>query len=968
MTKIAGDQDLSFENLNKVSYIFLPKTVYPDGLYVIIRTVMYNCRLLSVFIFIAFILSPLASQNQKNGERVVRIGIFPFEPINFINDSGQAAGFHPDLIQEIAGQSGWKVRYVEGSWSQGLERLQSGEIDLMMSVARSAEREKSMDFGKEATMELWGQVFIPPGSTIRNINDLRDKTVGVMKNDISGINLIRTADSFGISFRIKEYATHHDVFTAVERGEVDAGAAPQHFGLRNREDYELAESLILYSPFSIYFTVKKGENTGLLEDVDRLLKEWKSDKDSIYFKAINRWLVGKELRQEMVPFWARIVLFLAIFLGILTVGSLLLMRQLIQSKAAEIRAGERRYRNLFDQIENIIIILDGEGTILQVNPFALSFLEKSWDELTGRNIRGLGILPSEIIDQYKRDTLQFDDVIAEIQPAGRKEFVRWTIKGIKDNPADSGALLCSGVQITAMMESESALKESQEQFTSFMNNLPAYAYLKNTRGDFLYYNTAIKALLHTDYELPAPRDILKNKEAREQVKMAEARILSGESEIETIEYEAVLGDESLQQRLRETIFAVHLPTGELRLGGIGFDVSETFAIEEQLNQARKMQAIGELAGGIAHDFNNQLSGIMGYADLLIRGIDDPQKERYSRKLVEGIERASETTKQLLNFSRKGTKESRSLHLNEVIIDMINLLSHSMEKTVRIHFDQKTDNDLIQGDPNQIQNALLNIAINARDAMRGEGDLYFTTQKITANDKMVALQGYAIKTGHYLKVSVEDTGSGMNRETQNKIFEPFFTTKKEGKGTGMGLAMVYSTLKDHDGSVTVQSTPGKGTVFSLYFPCSGDETAAVPYREKGGEYVETTGPYDIAIIDDEAMIRDFLSLSLRDKGHRVALFEGGKQAITAFKNSNVSFDLVILDMIMPGMDGPETYRELMKIRPELPVLLSSGYSRKEDLLELIKKPRILYLQKPYSITDLYEAIEKLMAECSGVKKI
>jgi signal transduction histidine kinase/ActR/RegA family two-component response regulator len=568
---------------------------------------------------------------------------------------------------------------------------------------------------------------------------------------------------------------------------------------------------------------------------------------------------------------------------------------------------------------------------------------------------------------YEKNSACFDDIITRVALKDRKESLRWSVKPMEDDGDHPAAVLCAGVRITDMIESESALRASQEQFTSFMNNLPAYAYVKDAKGEHHYSNAAVKALLHTRKERTFTSDFVKDEEGLQLIREANARLIAGETEVENIEYEGIMGDDNLEQRIRETIFPIHMASGEIRLGGIAFDISENYAIEEQLNQARKMQAIGELAGGIAHDFNNQLSGIMGYADLLVQGIDDPRKERYSRKLVEGIERASETTKQLLNFSRKGSKESHSIKLNEVIDDIINLLSHSMEKTVKIHFDQKTEDDLIQGDPNQIQNALLNIAINGRDAMQGMGELYFTTRKIKADDKMVALQGYAIKKGYYLKVSVEDTGSGMNRETQNKIFEPFFTTKGKGEGTGMGLAMVYSTLKDHDGNVTVQSTPGKGTVFNLYFPCSGEEPASDAEKQEAGEVGEAgtnTVPYNIAIVDDESMIRDFLSLSLREKGHRVALFEGGRQAVTAFKDSHVNFDLVILDMIMPGMDGPETYRELMKVRPELPVLLSSGYSRKEDLLELIKKPRVLYLQKPYSINDLYEAIDKLMDECAG----
>ena len=959
--KMTGSKRISRSDKLNVSFL---KTGTRGCLYATICSVMQIRKVIGLILFFSILLSPVFTQERTKDKELVRIGIFPYEPVNFIDDYGKASGINPELIQVIAEEAGWKVRYVEGSLEQGLERLQNGEIDLMLSVARSPEREKSMDFCEEYTIGHWSQVFMPPEKTAEDINDLQGLNIGITRADINDEALKETALSFGVEINITGYATHHEVFRAIENGEVDAGTAPQHFGIRNRGNYKLDGTQILFSPASLYIAAKKGENSHLLEEIDRTLKAWKAEKDSIYYRTVTSWMSIKPEEKDSVPLWVRVILALALFLGILTVVSLLLMHRIINSKTEAIRLGEARYKNLFNQIENIIIILDKDLHILQINPFGLSFLEKTEDEMIGKSIRSLNLLPDEAMNLYHLNSLQFVDMVSRIFIADKVEHIRWTIKPMEDTGDNRGSVLCEGVQITDLVESETALRESQDQFTSFMNNLPAYTYLKNTKGEHLYSNAATKALVHVRKEQYRTSDFQKGEEGLKLIQEANARLISGESEIETIEYEAILGDKNIHQRLRETIFPIHLPNGEIRLGGIAFDISETHAIQEQLNQARKMQAIGELAGGIAHDFNNQLSGIMGYADLLIRGIDDPEKERYAQKLVKGIERASETTKQLLNFSRKENRETRSIRVNEVINDMINLLSHSMEKTVTIHFDQQAENDLIQGDPNQIQNALLNIAINARDAMRGTGDLYFTTQIIKANDKMVALQGYAM-TGYYLRVSVEDTGKGMSRETQDKIFEPFFTTKDEGEGTGMGLAMVYSTLKDHDGNVTVQSTPGKGTVFSLYFPSAMDETVGDAQESEDGSYQNeaSSGPYNIAIIDDEYMIRDFLSLSLREKGHRVALFEGGKQAITAFTDSNVKFDLVILDMIMPGMDGPETYRELMKIKPELPVLLSSGYSRKEDLLNLIQKPRVLYLQKPYSITDLYAAIEKLMRECA-----
>ena len=218
-------------------------------------------------------------------------------------------------------------------------------------------------------------------------------------------------------------------------------------------------------------------------------------------------------------------------------------------------------------------------------------------------------------------------------------------------------LLCTGVRISERIEIEREMRETQEHFISFMENVPAYTYLKNTEDDFIYCNPAVKGLLDPPKENFTAKDILRDEESYALLNAAEARLISGEKEIETIEYETVLGDRQKPQRIRETIFPVHLADGGIHLGGIAFDISETHAIEEQLNQARKMQAIGELVGGIAHDFNNQLSGILGYAALLTKGMDDPEKEKYSQKLVQSIERASDTTRQLLNFSRKGTKEA-----------------------------------------------------------------------------------------------------------------------------------------------------------------------------------------------------------------------------------------------------------------------------------------------------------------------
>ena len=268
-----------------------------------------------------FLLSPVHSQQTVEKNRIVRIGIYPFEPICFIDDAGRAEGFYPDLLQEIAREAGWKVRYEEGTWAEGLDQLQDGTIDLVMGVIRSDEREKIMDFSQVSSLELWGQVFIRPDSPIKKINDLQDKTVGVVRGDMVGQILTETADLFNVTLTLKEYETYQKVFQAIESGEVAAGAAYQYYGLKQKEEYDIIDSSILYSPVSIYFTVKKGENADLLQEIDRLLNSWKGDKESVYYEYMWRWMSPEDLKREVVPVWIKITMALALFLGLLTAAA-----------------------------------------------------------------------------------------------------------------------------------------------------------------------------------------------------------------------------------------------------------------------------------------------------------------------------------------------------------------------------------------------------------------------------------------------------------------------------------------------------------------------------------------------------------------------------------------------------------------------------------------------------------------------
>lgn len=248
-------------------------------------------------------LTALPAQAVDRGPRgVVRVGVFPFEPLNFMDANGVAQGLYPDLLRKIVENEKWSVKFVPGSWAEGLERLQGGEIDLILSVAYSPERAEIMDFSFESVAELWGQVFFKPNSKFKNINSLEGHRVAIMRMDISGSNFIATAEKFGVHCEIIEFPTHAKVFAAVQEGKVDAGVAPQHFGLRHAREFNLIGSSIMFSPFSIYFASKKGTQHELLSHIDAHLSRWKKDPNSFYYERLDYWLGNRSLK-TVIPTW-----------------------------------------------------------------------------------------------------------------------------------------------------------------------------------------------------------------------------------------------------------------------------------------------------------------------------------------------------------------------------------------------------------------------------------------------------------------------------------------------------------------------------------------------------------------------------------------------------------------------------------------------------------------------------------------
>jgi two-component system cell cycle sensor histidine kinase/response regulator CckA len=393
------------------------------------------------------------------------------------------------------------------------------------------------------------------------------------------------------------------------------------------------------------------------------------------------------------------------------------------------------------------------------------------------------------------------------------------------------------------------------------------------------------------------------------------------------------------------------------------DITERKLIEERagklegrMRQAQKMEAIATLAGGIAHDFNNLLMGIQGYTSLMLIDMD-PGQPHYEklRSIEDQVRRGAELTRQLLGFARGGRYEVKPLSLNEVV-RQCSVMFGRTKKELTIHRRLRQGLWTVEADRGQIEKVLMTLFVNAWQAMPGGGDLMIETRNAEMGEDHSL--PYQVSPGRYVRVSVSDTGMGMDEQTQQRVFDPFFTTKAMGRGTGLGLATVYGIVKGHGGFIQVESSPGKGTIFTFFLPAFGRRRRAD--REIPAARGAVGAKKTVLVVDDEPANMEVTKEILEILNYNVQTACTGMEAVKIFKEYHEEIDLIILDMIMPGMGGGETFDQLKQIDPDVHVLLSSGYSLEGQAKDILNRGCLGFIQKPYKIEELAKKIQDILS--------
>ena len=633
--------------------------------------------------------------------------------------------------------------------------------------------------------------------------------------------------------------------------------------------------------------------------------------------------------------------------------------------ASRIMRSERKLSAILESVNEAILVFDTDLKLTQVNKYAQKLISQELGK-------------TDVIGAARSDITFYDDVENKTKPLTKSIRIKNNITSVsvtKSNKIyqiitspifnDNGEvinLIQAIMDITELKANEQALQISENNYRMLVENQSDLVTKRTPEGKILFATASCCKFFGLSYDEFINHNYLDfiYPDDREFAIEAMKNMPEEESSLSIeIRHKTPAGIRWVSWQVAKVLgkagnVEAYISTGR--------DITEAKVANEQLQHVQKLEAIGQLAGGVAHDFNNMLGGIVGFAELIMMQSKNNQTiSNYSKNIIDTSEKAAELTKQLLTFARKGKSSSTPIDAHSAIKRAVDILKRSISKNIDIELSLNAKNSLITGDPTQIQNIILNLGINARDAIGDEPKGSFTIETTVVNLSSTYCEhsDFDIVPQSYLLIKARDNGEGMEKEILDHIFEPFFTTKEVGKGTGLGLASIFGSVTSHSGAITATSEAGFGTEFDIFLPLieNADNAVGPDTSTDLMNILSDDAHKIILVIDDEEIIRMVAKSLLENLGYEVLLAKDGQEGVEIFSINKDIISVIILDVIMPRMGGKETLQNIKSISPNVKVIMASGFTQTDKEDDFLKLGAVDFIHKPYRQKELYSVLEK-----------
>ncbi len=921
--------------------------------------------LMTVFIFFSTLSFCHAATPTNLSSEYLRVGMYDNPPKLYFDEQHQAKGIFPGIIKHIAGQEGWKIKFIPVSFKQGLEGLENGTIDIMQDVAWSKQRSLKYGYTGETVLVSWGRIYKRKGMSVNTLIDLDGKRIACMDGGIysegpDGLkNLMKKFELTATFIPVKGYK---EVFQAIDQGRADAGIVNRLFGKKNKDKYDIENTPVLISPISIRFAFSKSNpvTPHLIKVIDSHLVQMKKDDNSIYYSLIDEYI--REPRTVIPEFLKKLLLALIMFtiffaaLGIISRWQVRKKTAQLEKRDQELAESEKKFRTIFETLQDVYFNTTLSGRIKLISPSIEFFSGYTVQELVGQEVSNFYQNPDdrrEMLDQITKTgqvrdyQLPFKKKNQQLCWASMNADVYYDSQG---KPSGITGILRD---ITQQKEAQAQLIKREERFREMARLLPCGIVETDIDLNITYVNQAgldMFGYCQEDIDNGINGKGIIHPDDWERVQKGVTKHLNGES-TSPAEYRMFKKDGSIFIVLWNSTPIIN---NEQTTGFRGslVDLTEIKQLQKKVVRSQKLESTGILAGGIAHDFNNILLGLFGNLSLAKNELSSKDP---AYKLIEEAEksmsRAKDLTTKLLTFSQDGDLKKTDITLDQIVRETA--LFHLAGSNIKINMEKPESLWQINADKGQISQVISNLVLNARQAMPNGGTL-----SIRMENTVISENDYSsFELDRYVKLSVTDQGIGIPEKYLEKIFDPYFTTKQEG--SGLGLAVVHSIILSHHGYIHVNSDPGGGTTFVIYLPIASGKDLVPQRPELSVETDENINPCRILVMDDDPLVREVSVRMLNKLGHTVDLCKDGQSAIDLYQQefeNNTVYDLVILDLTIPGgMGAKDTIKPILAIDPEARVIVASGYSNDPVLSDYAAYGFKATAAKPYTVDKLAHAL-------------